>query len=86
MDECTLEKTQIKEENVNLELTIDKLNESYKKVENTKKELKKENEIFKTKFNTCESIKFEHVNIKRRMDNLILYLNDFTNKNKENKT
>ena len=33
-----------------------------------------------------EFLKVEHVNIKRRIDNLSLYLNEFTNRKEENKT
>lgn len=64
LDECTLEKTWIREENVNLKLTIDKLNESNKEVENANKDLNKENDWFKEKVKTYESLKFENVNIK----------------------
>mgnify|MGYP004715446109 FL=1 len=45
LNERALEKIQIRKENVNLKLTINELNESYKEVDNTNKELKKNEKL-----------------------------------------
>ena len=72
LNECALERTQIREENVNLKLTINKLNKSYKEVEDTNKELKNTNKKLKENLKVYEFLKIAHVNIKKRIDNLNL--------------